>query len=310
VVSREIPNALISFALAPGSTFARLASLPWVAERSSSPGYLLGGIISLLGGNNSVSFSQEKDNGRVCSFLNMEIFSKYTSEESVQDFRKDVMLSGSGREGDVVISPVGSTELVTRVNTQAPHYFYMYASVVENLNLWLPFTDFELALLNALNVAPTQLHPNSWAFVKAFELVCLGLDLEPRLGVFFHFYYIKSLFPGKQVSISSQPNRGLFSLYASNFKNYKDTFFRVSCGPCLPDLMYDAGGKPLFPFYWTPNPRLVKGVDEALLTPYESEVISFLDTFLLFEIKELLALETDHPSLVLYLRESLLSLSI
>jgi hypothetical protein len=186
----------------------------------------------------------------------------------------------------------------------------MYASVVENLNLWLPFTDFELAILNALNVAPTQLHPNSWAFVKAFELVCLGLDLEPRLGVFFHFYQIKSLFPGKQVSISSQPNRGLFSLYASNFKNYKDTFFRVSCGPCLPDLMYNAGGSPLFPFYWTLDPRLVKGVDESLLTPYELEVISFLDTFLLFEIKELLALETDHPSLVLYLRESPLSSSI
>jgi hypothetical protein len=73
----------------------------------------------------------------------------------------------------------------------------MYASVVEHLNLWLPFTEFELALLNALNVAPTQLHPNGWAFVKAFELVCLGLDLEPRLGVFFHFYHIKSLSPGK-----------------------------------------------------------------------------------------------------------------
>jgi hypothetical protein len=271
---------------------------------------LFSGTTPFLGGNNSVSFSQEKDNGRVRSFLNMEIFSKYTSEESVQDFRKDVMLSGSGREGDVVINPVGSKELVTGVNTQAPHYFYMYASVVENLNLWLPFTDFELAILNALNVAPTQLHPNSWAFVKAFELVCLGLDQEPRLGVFFYFYQIKSLFPGKQVSISSQPNRGLFSLYASNFKNYKDTFFRVSCGPRLPDLMYDAGGSPLFPFYWTHDPRLVKGVDESFLTPYELEVISFLDTFLLFEIKELLALETDHPSLILYLRESLLSFSI
>jgi hypothetical protein len=67
--------------------------------------------------------------------------------------------------------------------------------------------------------------------------------------------------------------------------------------------MFDAGGNPIFPFYWTHNPRLVKGVDEDLLTPYELEVISFLDTFLLFEIKELLALETDHPSLVLYLRE-------
>jgi hypothetical protein len=74
--------------------------------------------------------------------------------------------------------------------------------------------------------------------------------------------------------------------------------------------MYDAGGNPLFPFYWTRDPRLVKGVDEALLTPYESEVISFLNTFLLFDIKELLALETDHPSLVLYLCESLLSFSI
>jgi hypothetical protein len=116
---------------------------------------LFGGLTPFLGGNNSVSFSQEKDNGRVRSFLSMEIFSKYTSEESVRDFRNDVMLSGSGREEDVVIDPVGSKELVTGVNTQVPHYFYMYASVVENLNLWLPFTEFELALLNALNVAPT-----------------------------------------------------------------------------------------------------------------------------------------------------------
>ncbi|WJX83762.1 hypothetical protein P8452_66399 [Trifolium repens] len=83
----------------------------------------------------------------------MEVTSKYTTEESIQDFRSDVMLSGSGKEGDVVIDPVGNRELVTGVNTQLPHYFYMYASVVEHLNLWLPFTEFELALLNALNVA-------------------------------------------------------------------------------------------------------------------------------------------------------------
>jgi hypothetical protein len=108
------------------------------------------------------------------------------------------------------------------------------------------------------------------------------------------------------VSISSQPNRGLFTLYASNFKNYKDTFFHVRCGPRLPDLMFDSGGNPLFPFYWTHNPRLIKGVDGNLLTPYETEIISFLNSFQLFEIKELLSLETDHPSLVLYLRKFLL----
>jgi hypothetical protein len=70
--------------------------------------------------------------------------------------------------------------------------------------------------------------------------------------------------------------------------------------------MFDFEGNHLFPFYWTHHPRLIKGVDAALLTPYESEVISFLDTFQLFEIKELLSLESNHPSLVLYLRKYLI----
>jgi hypothetical protein len=236
----------------------------------------------------------------------MEALSKYTSVESVYEFRGDVALSDSGREEDVITEPVGDLELVTTVNTQIPHYFYMYSKVMENLNLSLPFTDFEIEMLNALNVAPTQLHPNGWAFVRAFELVCLGLDLEPRVGVFFHFYHVKSLTAGKPVSISSQPNMGLFTLYASNFKNYKDTFLRIRCGPRLHHLMFDSEGNHLFPFCWTQHPRLIKGVDAGLLTPYESEVISFLNTFQLFEIKELLPLESDHPSLVLYLRKYLI----
>jgi hypothetical protein len=149
----------------------------------------------------------------------MEAVSKYTSVESVHEFRSDVALSDSGREKDVITEPVGDQESVATVNTQLPHYFYMYSKVMENLNLSFPFTDFEIEMLNALNVAPTQLHPNGWAFVRAFELVCLGLDLEPRVGVFFHFYHVKSLSTRKAVSITSQPNMGLFTLYASNFKN-------------------------------------------------------------------------------------------
>jgi hypothetical protein len=99
-----------------------------------------------------------------------ETFSKYTSVESVQEFRNDVVLSDSGRDEDAVTNPVGDQELVTEVNTQTLHYFYMYTKVMENLNLSLPFTDFELVLLNALNVGPTQLHPNGWAFVRFSSL--------------------------------------------------------------------------------------------------------------------------------------------
>jgi hypothetical protein len=233
----------------------------------------------------------------------MDVTSKYTTAKSVLKFRSETKISGSGKEEDVIVDAVMERELVKTVNTRVPHYFYMYASVINNLNLWLPFTSFEFAVLQALNVAPSQLHPNSWAFVKAYELVCLGLGLEPRLGVFFHFYYIKSLLVGKLVSLSSQPNRGLFTLYASNFKNFRNTFFRVRCGPQLPDLMFDKDEVSLFPFYWTQNPCIIKGVDERLLTPYESEVVAFLNSFSLFEIKELLTLETDYPSLVAYLRK-------
>ncbi|MCI71417.1 zinc finger protein, partial [Trifolium medium] len=55
----------------------------------------------------------------------------------------------------------------------------MYGDVIRSFNLWFPFTSFEDTILRILNIAPSQLHPNSWAFVKAFEIVCLGLDIEP-----------------------------------------------------------------------------------------------------------------------------------
>jgi hypothetical protein len=47
----------------------------------------------------------------------METSSKYTSVESVQDFRDDVAMSDSGREEDVITDPVGDQELVTTVST-------------------------------------------------------------------------------------------------------------------------------------------------------------------------------------------------
>ncbi|MCI53733.1 hypothetical protein A2U01_0074980, partial [Trifolium medium] len=85
-----------------------------------------------------------------------------------------------------------------------------------------------------MNVAPSQLHPNSWAFIKAFEVMCLGLEVTPTVGVFFGFFQVKNVSPHSLISLSSQPGRGRFSLFASNFKNYRDTFLRFRCGDNLP----------------------------------------------------------------------------
>jgi hypothetical protein len=91
----------------------------------------------------------------------MDVTSKYTTAKSVLKFRSETKISGSGKEEDVIVDAMMERELVKTMNTRVPHYFYMYASVINNLNLWLPFTSFEFAVLQALNVAPSQLHPNS-----------------------------------------------------------------------------------------------------------------------------------------------------
>ncbi|MCH83583.1 hypothetical protein A2U01_0004409 [Trifolium medium] len=189
----------------------------------------------------------------------MGVSSKFSTPEIVACFRGAIKLSGSNDESGIITDPVNEGKFVTTVNTTEPHYFYMYTNLVQVLNLWLPFTDFESLMLKTLNVAPSQLHPNGWAFIKAFEIVCLGFDLEPSVGVFFSFYHIKGISPNILVLIYSQPNRGRFNLFASNFKNYKNTFLCFRCGDNLPDLMFDDLSEPLFPFYWTSNPRLIKG---------------------------------------------------
>jgi hypothetical protein len=152
----------------------------------------------------------------------MEVSSTYQSEESIKDFRKLFDVSGDFDEENVILEPVGEDEYVTFVHTTEPVFFYMYTNFIRNFHLYFPFIDFQTSMLRALNIAPTQLSPNSWSFIKAFELVCFGLDiLEPSVAVFFSFYHLKSLSPNSIVSLSAQPNRGLFSLYSSNYKTIK-----------------------------------------------------------------------------------------
>jgi hypothetical protein len=151
----------------------------------------------------------------------------------------------------------------------------MYGVVVQTFNLWFPFTQFEVSLLQTLNVAPIQLHPNSWGFAKAYQIICLALGITPSIGVFFSFYHLKNFVPGRLVSLCALPNRTLFALYANNFKNYQDSFYRIRGGPNCPDVMYDSDGSSLFPFYWSPNPRLVKGSEGESLSPIEMETDAF-----------------------------------
>jgi len=76
-------------------------------------------------------------------------------------------------------------------------FFFLYTTVFKRLKLRLPFTGFECALLTEVNVALSQLHPNSWAFVRAFVILCNYLGHPPFVDVFLYFFEAKN--PGKKL---------------------------------------------------------------------------------------------------------------
>jgi len=64
-------------------------------------------------------------------------------------------------------------------------FFFMYARVMKDSCIVIPFDDSYSDVLRFLNIAPTQLHPNGWAYVRAFQFVCSALVITPTIPLFF-----------------------------------------------------------------------------------------------------------------------------
>jgi len=62
--------------------------------------------------------------------------------------------------------------------TSLVNFFFLYAKVVRDSHIRLPLDEFSTWVLRTLNVAPTQLHPNSWAYISGFQMLCMRLGLN------------------------------------------------------------------------------------------------------------------------------------
>jgi hypothetical protein len=96
----------------------------------------------------------------------MKVSSMYDSAESVAGFRVKYDVSGDFDEDDVVFEPVVADEYVTSVPAADPLFFYMYTHFIKDFHLDFPFSDFQTSMLRTLNVAPTQLSPNSGPLLR------------------------------------------------------------------------------------------------------------------------------------------------
>ncbi|KOM56733.1 hypothetical protein LR48_Vigan10g262500 [Vigna angularis] len=84
------------------------------------------------------------------------------------------------------------TERVCHGRGNYPYdFFYIYATMFKDLKVLLPFSDFQMGVLRTLNVAPTQLHPNGWAFMQAFSAICSGLALKLTPAAFLYSFHVQ-----------------------------------------------------------------------------------------------------------------------
>ncbi|QCD78931.1 hypothetical protein DEO72_LG1g2567 [Vigna unguiculata] len=133
--------------------------------------------------------------------------------------------------GIVSLEQVSAIERVCHSQEGATDkFFYMYMCHFSQLHVRLPLDDFTMGVLRELNVAPTQLHPNSWAYLQAFHVLCQSLYLRPSPLAFLYFYDTRPCQPTTWLSLVSRPSISRLDAFSQSFKHFKDGYFNVVTG--------------------------------------------------------------------------------
>jgi hypothetical protein len=166
--------------------------------------------------------------------------------------------------------------------------FAMYEFAFKDLRFRLPFSDFAVGVFDRLRLAPSQLHPNSLAFIRAFEQLCDYLDVEPTLPLFFRIFKIqRQTFRGRQGWVSLKQHQAkIFRMFVDSVRGFKERYYVVK--PVSPEAkksVYKTVSTlgeegvpvlqevPRFPLCWTDRhfvlPTDAYLVREELLSPTE-----------------------------------------
>jgi len=187
---------------------------------------------------------------------------------------------------------------------QGPFCFF-YETCFTRLGLRLPLDPFEKEILTELNASPTQLHPNSWAFVRAFRILFYYPGFTPTLNIFFYFFEFKTSPRKLWTSLNSVGGRGLLSLFQSSYKNFKGHFIKVRPSTEVPSLLEG------LPLYWASKPRPQPTRRSEILTPYERGICNFLEGLgVMFETPKILKREHQLSDLKTYLGIALIFLFV
>ncbi|KAJ1415066.1 hypothetical protein SESBI_18428 [Sesbania bispinosa] len=186
----------------------------------------------------------------------------------------------------------------------SPAFTFIYETFLTKLKVPLPFTYFECQVLNLLNVAPTQLHPNSWGFVRAFEILCQYHNIAPSIRVFSYYFQAKlGNRPVGWTSLNGFSGRPLLNVIHSSYKDFKPHYFRLRGTEANSELLFNSLGEPKFPLYWTKNPSRLRALKESNLTESELIDVKLLSSFIAVDCNVLIEKEGDAGALQPYIVE-------
>lgn len=138
-------------------------------------------------------------------------------------------------------------------NDSKGYFLYMYPYMIHDFGVFITFNMFESKVLKTANINPSQIMPNWWSFVKAFEILCRSLEISIIVGFFFSYYGTKLDSNGDLVTLGAILGRVLLSPHSNNYKNKKDKFMIVIRQNDLFMVMFDDNDGDRFLFDWTEN---------------------------------------------------------
>jgi len=142
----------------------------------------------------------------------------------------------------------------------------MYEAVFREMGFRLPFSSFQVSVFEWLELCPSQLNPASFAYLKAFELVCYFLRLPATKELFLAIFTIQRGLDkdGGFNLVSFRQRQVLFEVFTSETMRFQERFFlvrprtEVALNNVLKvvecphgDVGTVSSRVPHFPFYWS-----------------------------------------------------------
>jgi len=105
------------------------------------------------------------------------------------------------------------------------HSFPMYEVVFGDVGFRLPLSSFQREVLRWTKLSPAQIHPYSYAFMRAFELVCQHLGVTHLKNFFFALFSVQR--GGGFAWVSFRQKEKMIDIFVGKVRSWKERYFLV-----------------------------------------------------------------------------------